>query len=450
MRFFWALALLLSTACAAAREPAATAAKSAPPAVRGEIERVVLITVDGLRPVDALRFPTLQKLAREGAFAPPPGGALTVTPSVTYPSHTSIVTGSYPARHGITTNHAPDPTPDGQNLGGWRWYAEDIRVPTLWGQAFDAGLRTALVTWPVTVNARATARMPEYWRAGLPEDIKLLRALATPGLFELVEREHPGFAADYTPPKVKDSATIDAALTVLTHVAPALMLMHIWQTDDAQHKYGPDSPEANAALANADTQIARLLAALRKEPEWPRTVLAVLSDHGFAPLHTRVLLNVHLATAGLAERVWFSANGGLAYLYLRALDDREAADKLRVLFQGLARDPAQGIAQVLEPGDIAAAHGDPQAVLALEAIPGFAFARRNEPNALSPTDDRGTHGQLPERPEMRATLILYGPRIPAMSLVHARLIDVAPTLAGWLGLSLPDSDGHALPNALKP
>jgi hypothetical protein len=28
------------------------------------------------------------------------------------------------------------------------WYAEDVRVPTLWDGAFDAGLTTALVTWP--------------------------------------------------------------------------------------------------------------------------------------------------------------------------------------------------------------------------------------------------------------------------------------------------------------
>ena len=48
----------------------------------------------------------------------------------------------------------------------------------------------ASLGWPVTVgDASIDANIPEYWRAHIPEDAKLERALATPGLPEALERD---------------------------------------------------------------------------------------------------------------------------------------------------------------------------------------------------------------------------------------------------------------------
>jgi hypothetical protein len=55
------------------------------------------------------------------------------------------------------------------------------------------------------------------------------------------------------------------------------------------------------------------------------------------------------------------------------------------------------------------------------------------------------HGYVPHRLDMRATLLLYGPPIAPRLLRGARLIDVAPTVAGLLGLSFPAADGTQLP-----
>src|SRR5450432_1560036 len=66
---------------------------------------VVLISIDGLRPDyvleadrNRLRIPNLRRLLRDGAHATRVAGVL---PTVTYPSHTTLVTGVSPARHGI-------------------------------------------------------------------------------------------------------------------------------------------------------------------------------------------------------------------------------------------------------------------------------------------------------------------------------------------------------------
>src|ERR1041384_6174459 len=113
---------------------------------------VVLISIDGLKPdyvLEAdkhhLKIPNLRRIVAEGAHA---SGVTGVLPTVTYPSHTTMVTGVSPARHGIIANSPFDPF--SKNLGGWYWYAEAIKVPTLWDVCAKAGLTTSSVDWPVT------------------------------------------------------------------------------------------------------------------------------------------------------------------------------------------------------------------------------------------------------------------------------------------------------------
>jgi predicted AlkP superfamily pyrophosphatase or phosphodiesterase len=107
--------------------------------------RVVLISVDGLMPSSyvrpdelGLRVPNLRKLAAKGAWA---RGVQGVLPTVTYPSHTTLVTGVPPRLHGITSNRAFDP--EGRSNEAWRWYAGEIRVPSLLTAARARTLATA-------------------------------------------------------------------------------------------------------------------------------------------------------------------------------------------------------------------------------------------------------------------------------------------------------------------
>ena len=123
---------------------------------------LVMISVDGLRPdyvtaADAhgAKLPNLRRFLKEGAYA---DGVIGVVPTVTYPSHTTLVTGVWPAKHGIWANTTFDPLQ--KNYQGWYWYAEDIRVPTLWDAAAKAGRTTASIQWPVTVGANITWNIP--------------------------------------------------------------------------------------------------------------------------------------------------------------------------------------------------------------------------------------------------------------------------------------------------
>src|SRR5438067_1310055 len=103
-----------------------------------------------------LKIPTLRRFVAEGAYAE---GVQGVIPTVTYPSHTTLITGVWPAKHGILSNTVFDPLRTGP--ANWYWYADDIRAPTLWDSAARAGWTTASIQWPASVGARVAWNIPE-------------------------------------------------------------------------------------------------------------------------------------------------------------------------------------------------------------------------------------------------------------------------------------------------
>jgi predicted AlkP superfamily pyrophosphatase or phosphodiesterase len=392
--------------------------------------------------------PTLRDLVARGASS---DGVESVFPTVTYPAHTTIASGVRPLRHGIHANRAFDPLD--KNQDAWRWYAEDVKVPRLWDVARSAGYRTAVLDWPVTVGTLATFHVPEFWRAKVPEDVKLIRALSTPGLLESVSAAYPTFAAGFRPQDVADEAGMDLAEHLVTSVRPHLLFLHIWQVDAAQHRFGLWSAEALSAIENADRQLGRLVAAVRRANLEQETLLVVVSDHGFADVSRCVNPNALLARAGLltldergrvtAWRAAALANGGTAYVYVNDPTDAEARTVAERLFTAEIARPGSGIARLLPPAEIEALGGDPTAAFVLEAELGT-YLDRGTSDCVVSADYKATHGYDPRRPEMRASLLLVGPGVPTQRLEGARLIDVAPTGAAFLGLELTSAEGRAL------
>jgi predicted AlkP superfamily pyrophosphatase or phosphodiesterase len=446
MRFLMVLASLL---CAV------------PALAGGEERHVVMISIDGMMPASyleaearGLKLPNLRRLMTEGAYA---HGVVGVLPTVTFPSHTTLISGVPPRLHGILSNHLFDP--EGAANDAWYWYARDVRVPTLVSAARSRGLTTAAVFWPVSVGLGADFNVPEFSRTGSlhPTDTKLLDALSTPpGLLSTLER----FRGRPLPYPLKDDERTEAAIYLWKTQRPHLLLLHIAEVDSAEHEFGPWSPEAKAALEKSDALLGQVRAAIEESGLADRTLLAVVSDHGFVAVQRELRPNVLLRQAGLVEvdekgkvkswRAWFHSDGGTTALHLRDGGDTAAVERVKEIFRPLVNDPASGLQEVLESYRIAALGGAAEVALVLDARDGFTFSNTATGEWSAPTTLKGNHGYAPDRPAVYASLLIAAPGLYLKGdLGMIQMTSIAPTLAAWLGLQLAPEAGPPLPLALR-
>ncbi|HWP43029.1 MAG TPA: hypothetical protein VNO14_07330, partial [Blastocatellia bacterium] len=121
------------------------------------------------------------------------------------------------------------------------------------------------------------------------------------------------------------------------------------------------------------------------------------------------------------------------------------------VFDRIASESGSPVNRVLKRDEIKKLGSIPQAELMLEAAPGYSFGEElSGPEVHEAKDYRGTHGQLPTRAEMRASLIIYGAAARVGAKVPlARMIDIAPTAASVLGLSFKGAEGLPLRELIK-
>jgi predicted AlkP superfamily pyrophosphatase or phosphodiesterase len=417
---------------------------------------LVVISIDGLRPdyitaadLHGAKVPNLRRLMQEGSYAE---GVTGVIPTVTYPSHTTLMTGVWPAKHGIYANTTFDPFQ--KNYQGWYWYAEDLRVPTLWDAAREAHRTTASIQWPVTVGARITWNIPEVWRAGTSEDAKLIRALSTPGLLEEAGKEIGEYRGGIDTSPEGDEVRGNYAVWILEHKKPGLLTLHLTALDHIEHETGVFSAQSVAILERLDTVIGSVRAAAEKIAPG-RTYFAVVSDHGFANYDQQLnlfpaFLEAKLIAADESGKIndWKAmpwVTGGSAAIVLKDPNDTATLEAVRVLLAKLQADPASGIDRVLEAEELHKRGGYPNAAFFVSLKPGWRTGSSLSGPVISKVKPGGTHGELPDVPELRAAFFLVGPKVPAgkdLGVIEMR--DIAPTLAKKAGLALPSADGKNL------
>jgi predicted AlkP superfamily pyrophosphatase or phosphodiesterase len=427
---------------------------------RARAAPVLMISVDGLKPeyvLDAdahgLKIPFLRSLMQGGAYA---RGVTGVWPTVTYPSHTTLLTGLSPAEHGIYNNLEFDPKSTFANA--WFWYAQQIRAPTLWQAAHEAGLSTASIGWPVSVGATAVDFLiPEYWRVARltevdPSDALLLAAISRPeGLLQKMQARLGPYMRGNDPSPPGDEIKTRYALDILKTQKPKFMTIHLSSLDEEQHGHGPFSPEANADLEVIDGQLAQLFAASRAND--PKAIALVVSDHGFVQITHKVNLMQAFLRAGLVQsggswkaQPWSGA--GMAAVILHDPADSQTESQVRDLLQAMQADPANGIAEVLDRDAIKQRGAFPDAsFLIVMKLGYYALADATSPGLSEVQGTQGSHGFSPEYPEMRAAFFIQGPGIARgrdLGLIDMR--QIAPTVAELLGVRL--SRASQLPLAI--
>lgn len=204
-----------------------------------EVQRVVMISVDGLRPDLALRaeMPTLRRILSEGSYT---FWAQTTPNSITLPSHTSMLTGVDPRKHGVEWNRD---LPLQEPVYPF--------VPTIFELAGKAGYKTALVSGKSKFNT-----------------------LNKPGTITEVAIADKAYGTD--------AWVMEKSLDILRNRTPDLMLIHLPDVDAVGHKKGWATNEQIATIERVDAHLKAMLAVLAEKGLDSSTLIILTADHGGA------------------------------------------------------------------------------------------------------------------------------------------------------------------------
>jgi predicted AlkP superfamily pyrophosphatase or phosphodiesterase len=404
---------------------------------------VLMISLDGF-PAFALDdpklpIPTLRHLIENGVSA----RMTTVNPTITWPNHTTMVTGVRSDQHGLLANGTISRT------GGWPPVKVDetfdkekmVHAPTVYDAANKAGLTTAQVNW-VAINRAPTITWPfsEWPSPEGPVEREMIRnGIVKATDLENFERSNILF---------RDQIWTTAAVHLIREHKPNLLLFHLLSLDSVHHEYWPGSLAGLAAFAFMDGCVARLVAAVHDAGMGDRSTFIVVSDHGFKRYTKQIRPAVALAAAGLAGTAYILPEGGSAYVYFDQSKVAELAPKVVRALEGV-----EGIDKIIGPDGFAVL-GLPQpdrdvqmCQLLLTAKDGYSFSGATVgPVTAAIPQQAGSHGYLATDPDMDAIFIAsgYGVRAGAR-LEKIANIDLAPTVARLLGVSWPATNGRLIP-----
>jgi predicted AlkP superfamily pyrophosphatase or phosphodiesterase len=403
---------------------------------------VVVISLDGF-PGFALEdpkqpIPTLRRLIREGTSA----RMHTINPTITWPNHTTMVTGVHADEHGLLVNGTILRT------NGWPPVRVDpkidkekmVHAPTVYDAALNGGLTTAQVNWVAINNAPTITWAFNEWVT--PSD-PVAREMIERGVLTTNEVQ------DFTRFNIvwRDQVWTKAAAYLIREHKPNLMLFHLLTLDATQHRYGPKTLAGTASMAFLDSCVAEVVEAVQQAGIIDRTTFFVVSDHGFKAYTNEIRANVALESNGLTRAAYVLQEGGTGFLYFNATNSPGLSREVIELMKSV-----EGIADVITPDHFEALglplpQKEPQMFdLLLTAKAGYSFsgATGGAVTAAVP-QQAGSHGYLASDPELDAIFIASGYGVKSgVKLDRVSSIDVAPTIAQLLGVQLPRAKGKVL------
>lgn len=430
------------------------------------MSKLIVLSVDALFDEDMAYLRTLPnfgKLMKKAAYSK--DGMRSVYPSLTYPCHASIMTGTMPDKHGIFHNEKLDP---GNPTPPWYWYHEALKVETCLAAAKRAGLSTACIGWPVMGAApEVDYLVPEIWPDGWDEDPRPIFETAASKDAEtwaIIDRHLHKLRRTRQP--FMDHVMIGCACDILRLHKPDIMFIHGAHLDHARHANGIQGPMIQQAIHDYDDWLGRLMEATMDAGTYEETNFCVTSDHGHLPVTKMLNPNVYLAEAGLIE---VGENGELkdwqAFCNSTALSSqvvmKDPADdvvraKLEKVLYALRNDLTSGVEAVFTKRELAEemhVTGDFEYMLEGRERTSFGNAWTG-PKVVTPdnTDYKfsiTSHGHLPHKGP-QPVFMIAGPDVKEGAVTERRhIIDEAPTFAALLHFDMPQATGKAMLELLK-
>lgn len=425
-------------------------------------KRMIVISFDCLSSLDLPKLKTLphfSHLIESGSYAP---HVQTIYPSLTYPCHTSIITGNYPKRHRIINNTHLQP---GRKSPDWYWYRSSIEGTTLYDQAKKANLTTASLLWPVTGRANIDYNLPEIFpnRAWQTQILVSLFS-GTPTYQWKLNRKFGHLRQGLSQPYL-DDFVLASTLETIKSMNPNLLLIHFTDLDSKRHDHGFYSKEADEALTRHNDRLGQIIRTLKENHLYEETTLILLGDHSALDENKAIKLNTLLKQENLIHinrkgklvnwSAYCKSCDGSAYIYLKDKKDRVTYERVRSLLSKLMENDDNGIEQLLTGSEAEEMGADPNCSFMLEASKGFYFVESHEGvfmKEISAEDVKSepkytlaTHGYSPQKPDYTTIFMAAGKGIQSGQIISdMHLVDIGPTLAKLMGLSLGDTDGKVI------
>jgi len=391
---------------------------------------VVWISIDGFRPdyLERVPTPTLDRLIREGAYSL---SHEPVFPSLTFPSHVSMVTGVTPGVHGIPGNSYYD-TVDGET----RRYPPEaalLDAEAIWITAERQGVRTGVKDWPVSHAQTGDVRASHFgtgYVGSLSDDVRLRQVI-----------------------DVWSNDTDEPPLQLLMGYAVA--------TDRPGHRYGPDAPEMDDAIAETDALLQRFLDQVMtvwNEKHGPQDTLYIVitSDHGMSEVHSMVN-PFHLLGVDGRRDVTIVNSGNVANVFLDKIEP-ESARQAMVRHMTLAaaeHDFAQTYPRGATPERWGFEHPTRTGDLIVVLDKGYTFSGRVRDAVVGDVHEHdgplGMHGYDPAtNPEMNTIALFwrYPKPLGGVDLGHTHALQLHPTIARLLNID-PAPKATAAPIELE-
>jgi predicted AlkP superfamily pyrophosphatase or phosphodiesterase len=234
-------------------------------------------------------------------------------------------------------------------------------------------------------------------------------------------------------------------------VTRGIVLLHLFEYDTVQHNSGPGSEAAIATLERTDRYIAELVKTIEEQDERQETVIAIVSDHGFRTYEKVLNPNTALKEEGLIAtntagtitdwQAYYHSSGGGGFVYLKQPGDAALKTRVGSLLSKLKEDSQNGIDVLWTREELDRLGAHPGASFGMAMADGF-YSGQATTGLRRSSGKRGGHGYDPAAREMHAALIIAGSAVPRRGDVGiVRMTQIAPTLAGLLGLRLaPEAD----------
>ena len=419
---------------------------------------IIMISIDALTSTDAIhlqQLPHFKMLFEQGTYIKK---VVSVLPTLTYPCHVSLITGTYPATHQIVDNRRFNPAKGSRE---WYFYDQDIAVPTFYSLAKDQGWTVGSIFWPVTAGAAIDYNCPPIWPTKKGQHQTMLSLRYGSPLFLLeINRRFGKLRQGRAYPALDEFATASACF-LITKRAPNLLLLSLTELDHWRHKYGRDSIQALESLKRMDERLGRLMKA--EQDAGLDATYVIIGDHGFADTHTNVdfnrifidhgFLNEPSSEAVTSWKVLAHSRGGSVKIYFQN-EDQGLMRAVSDLLDQLRQSGQYGIADIFNQPE-AQERGLAGAFrFIVTAQEGYHFSSDFAPQQImSMTEynknqsyqEVATHGFDPYLPGLQTMTILCGKGIKQGEVLgEANIVDIIPTIAHQLGWKMPSAEGRVL------